>query len=116
MEISSMSRQERLLVSLGAGILGLLLNLFPVFVFSGVTFHFGGALSLYAGLLFGPALGLLTAIITNLPLLSTGNHQPDVLLSIAETMVVAWTFRRHSIQPLIADFVFRSCAVLPWSV
>jgi signal transduction histidine kinase/ActR/RegA family two-component response regulator len=77
-------------------------------------FPFGGALSLYAGLLFGPAYGLLAALITVLP--PDANSVPGSLLFALETVAVVWAFKRHSIQPVVADFVFRTCAILPWSI
>ena len=111
-----MQQRTRVLLTTGAGVLGLLINLFPVPIFTGVTFHFGGALYLSAGILFGPAYGLLAGIIASLTLIPAWNQLYVVLLAAIEAVVVSWAVRRHSIQPVVADFIFRLCAVLPWSI
>ena len=57
------SLRTRLSLSFGAGALGLIVNLFPIYVFTGAHFYFGGALDVFAGIVLGPQYGLLAAAI-----------------------------------------------------
>ena len=111
-----MSLHRRLLLSIGAGLAAFLINLFPVPVFTGVMFYFGGALYVCAGIVLGPIYGVLAAVISNIPLNASWTQISLLFLFPVEAAVVAWAVRRHSIQPVVADFVFRFCAVLPWSI
>jgi signal transduction histidine kinase/ActR/RegA family two-component response regulator len=104
-----------ILISICAGLLGALINLVPVPIFTGVLFYLGGTLYLCTGILFGPAYGLLTAFISITPLFREWSGAALPFFGL-EAMIVSWAFRRHSIRAATADFVFRACTVVPWSI
>ena len=111
-----MAYRKPLLLSIAAGLLALILNLFPVPIFTGVLFYFGGALSLAAGILIGPGYGFLAAIIGNIPVLPDWRHPFALLVFGLEALIVSWAVRRHSIRTVTADFVLRVSALLPWGM
>src|SRR5262249_43077435 len=108
--------RKRILLSIAAGTIGLLVSQFPVPIFTGATFRLGGALYLATGILLGPLYGLLAGLIVALgPLAAQTQIWPIVFIAV-EALVVPWAHRRHSIPPVAASFVFRSCCVLPWGI
>src|SRR6266478_104695 len=102
------SLRTRLSLTFGAGALGLIINLFPIYVFTGAHFYFGGALDVFAGIVLGPQYGLLAAAIAYLPLAREWDQVPANLFFVVEAGIIAWAVRRHKVQPVLADFVFRS--------
>src|SRR5207244_5114502 len=112
---TSVNRRKRILLSVAAGILAILVNQFPVPVFTGALFRFGSALYLSAGILFGARYGLLAGGIVGLSGIVTWKQIWFILLFPVEGFVVPWATRRHSIPPVVATFIFRLCAVLPWA-
>jgi signal transduction histidine kinase/ActR/RegA family two-component response regulator len=111
-----MTYRKPVLLGLGWGIAGLIVNLFPVPIFTGVLFYFGGTLYLCAGILLGPLAGFLAALIASIPLIPQISHAYYLLVFASEALVVAWAVRRHRVPAVAADFGFRLCAVLPWSL
>src|SRR5688572_14309804 len=113
---ASMRHPKRLLISIGVGILGAIINLFPVPVFTGVPFYFAGPLSLSVGVLFGPWYGLIASLLAAAPPLNARADSQIILLCAFEALVVSWAVRRHSIRLLAAAFIFRICIFLPWGI
>jgi signal transduction histidine kinase/CheY-like chemotaxis protein len=111
-----MAYRKPALLSIGAGLAGLVINLFPVPIFTSVLFYFGGALYLAVGILLGPGYGLLTALIANVPLLPDWSHPQALVLFGIEAAIVGWAVRKHSVPALAVDFVVRIAALFPWSV
>src|SRR5689334_25030235 len=101
-----MSYRRPVLLSIAAGVLGLIVNLFPIATFTGVLFYFGEALCLSAGILFGPVFAVLAAMVASLATSGGWHHLRVVLLFAAEGLAVSWAVRRHGIQPVLAGFVF----------
>jgi len=114
-EISDVSYRRPILFSVAAGLIGLVINLFPVPIFTSVFFYFGGVLYLSAGILLGPAYGFLAALIASLAVVPDWTRLYVILPFGIEALIVAWAVRRHSVSAVAADFVLRGCAVLPWS-
>src|SRR6266536_3258359 len=85
----AMARRKAAFLSIGAGVLGFLINLFPVPIFTSVFFYFGGALYLCAGILLGPYYGFITALIADLPLLPDWRHPYVLVVFGIEALVVS---------------------------
>ncbi len=104
--------RRRLLISLAAGAGGCLLNLFPVDIFGGAKMTFGNVLALAVAINFGPAYGLLTSVLAEIPC-AIQAHQGYVILTHAlEAIVVGWCVRRRMI-PIVVDTVYWIVAGTP---
>jgi hypothetical protein len=111
-----MSTSRRLLITLVAGLLGAILNLFPVPVFTGAPFYVSGPLYLCVSVLFGPWYGLVAAALATAPSMVVRADFLFILLCALEALTVSWAVRKHSVRLIAAVFVFRICAALPWTI
>jgi two-component system, sensor histidine kinase len=94
-----------LAVPLAFGLLGLLVNLPRLTIFTGATLLFGGAFYLMAALLYGPWSGALAAVITALPSILLWGHKEAVCIAVAEALTVGWLARRR-VHCMLADLIF----------
>ncbi len=94
-----------LVVTVVFGLLGILVNLPKLTIFTGATLLFGGALYLMAALLFGPLYGALAALITALPSILLWGHPETACILVAEALAVGWLARRR-LNPMLADVIY----------
>jgi two-component system, sensor histidine kinase len=94
-----------LAVSVLFGLLGILVNLPKLTIFTGATLLFGGAFYLMAALLYGPWYGAIAALITALPSLLLWGHPETACILVAEALTVGWLARRR-VHPTLADLIF----------
>src|ERR1051326_139994 len=96
--------RKPVLLGVAAGFLGLVVNLFPVPIFTGGMFYFGGVAYLCAGIVLGPVYGVIAAAIASAPLVQDWMHPWAFLMFMLEALIVSWAVRRHSIGIVAADF------------
>jgi signal transduction histidine kinase/ActR/RegA family two-component response regulator len=111
-----MTTTRRLLITVGVGLLGAILNLFPIPVFTGAPFYVSGPLYLCIGTLFGSWYGLIAAALMTAPSMVVRADSLFILLCALEAVTVSWAVRKHSVRLIAAVFVFRICVALPWSI
>jgi signal transduction histidine kinase/CheY-like chemotaxis protein len=92
-------------VTLAFGLLGLLVNLPRLTIFTGATLLFGGAFYLMAALLFGPWYGAIAALITALPSVLLWGHPETACIVVAEALTVGWLARRR-VHSTLADLIY----------
>jgi signal transduction histidine kinase/CheY-like chemotaxis protein len=92
-------------VTLAFGLLGLLLNLPHLTIFTGAPLLFGGAFYLMAALLYGPWYGAMAALITALPSVLLWGHPEAACILAAEALTVGCLARRR-VQLMLADLIF----------
>ena len=101
-----------LAVTVVFGLLGILVNLPKLTIFTGATLLFGGALYLMAALLFGPWYGALAALITALPSILLWGHPETACMVVTEALAVGWMARRR-VNPMLADVIFWAAVGTP---
>ncbi len=94
-----------LMVTLAFGLLGILVNLLHLTIFTGAPLLFGGAFYLMAALLYGPWYGALAALITALASGLLGGHPETACIAIAEALTVGWLARRR-VNSMLADLIY----------
>src|SRR6202167_5956548 len=94
-----------LAVSVLFGLLGILVNLPKLTIFTGATLLFGGAFYLMAALLYGPWYGAIAALITALAPGLLWGHPETACIVISEAVTVGWLAKRR-MHPTLADLVF----------
>jgi signal transduction histidine kinase/ActR/RegA family two-component response regulator len=99
------SARRRILASLAAGLAGLALNCFPLYLPGGETLTFGEVFSLLVTLTLGPAFGILTAILVEFPIWVHAIGSGVILAHVLEVTVVGALVRRR-VLPLYASAMF----------
>ncbi len=94
-----------LAVTLVFGLLGILVNLPRLTIFTGATMLFGGVFYLMAALLYGPWYGALAALVTALPSLLLWDHPETACIVVAEAFTVGWLARRR-LHPTLAALIY----------
>ena len=94
-----------LVVTLAFGVLGMLVNLPRLTIFTGAALWFGGIFHLMAALLFGPMYGAIAALLTVIPCAVLWGHPETACIVVAEAVTVGWLARRR-MHPTLADLVF----------
>ncbi len=103
---------QKLLISLIVGVLGYLVNCFPMTVFGRVEIVFGGVCYLLIAICYGPVYGLLAALIAAAkPVELWGQPYPFIFMGL-EAVVVGWLFRKRW-QPFLADLLYWGTLGLP---
>src|ERR1700722_18043171 len=90
------------MVTLAFGLLGILVNLPHLTIFTGAALLFGGAFYLMAALLYGPWHGAVAALLTALPSILLWGHPEAAYIVVAEALTVGWLARRGMGSPLAA--------------
>jgi signal transduction histidine kinase len=94
---------RRVLIVVAAGLVGVVLNSFPVMLVGGVFMAIGQALALASAIVMGPVAGVVSAGIAAGPLLKFG--QPTTwLLFVLEALIVGFLSRRR--RPIVSDLVY----------
>jgi two-component system, sensor histidine kinase len=94
-----------LAVTFVLGLLGILVNLPRLNIFTGATLLFGGVFYLMAALLFGPRYGAVAALMTALPSVLLWGHRETACILVAEALTVGWLARRR-VHPTLADLIY----------
>jgi two-component system, sensor histidine kinase len=94
-----------LLVALAFGVLGLLVNLPRITIFTGASLLFGGVFYLAIALLYGPVYGAITALLTAIPSVLLWGHPETVFLLVLEALAVGWLAQRR-LHPTVADLIY----------
>jgi len=92
-------------VTLAFGLLGILVNLPHLTIFTGAALLFGGAFYLMAALLYGPWHGAVAALLTALPSILLWGHPEAAYIVVAEALTVGWLARRR-MPSMLADLIF----------
>ncbi len=97
-----MSKQANriLLLSLGAGICGLVCNLLPYTLRDGVHLYWGGIFAVMAALALGPVEGMLAAVLSQLPAQWMEEHWISLVSAVAEAALAGLVIRRGKCWPL----------------
>jgi two-component system, sensor histidine kinase len=96
---------RRLAVTLVFGLLGILVNLPRLNIFTGATLLFGGVFYLMAALLFGPVYGGIAAFLTALPSMLLFGHPEAASILMAEAFTVGILARR-GVHRTLADLIY----------
>jgi signal transduction histidine kinase/DNA-binding response OmpR family regulator len=103
---------KKLLISVIAGLLGYLVNCFPMTVFGRVEIVFGGVCYLLIAICYGPVYGLLAALIAAAkPVELWGQPYPLIFMGL-EALAVGWLLRKRW-QPFLADLLYWGTVGLP---
>src|SRR5579863_2132042 len=94
-----------LAVSVLFGLLGILVNLPQLTIFTGATLLFGGVFYLMAALLFGPVFGAIAAFLTALPSMLLWGHPETAAILMGEALMVGWLARRR-VHRTLADLIY----------
>ena len=94
-----------LALSLIAGGLGFILNCFPVTIVEARPITFGGVFGWVVIILCGPWYGLLTTVITALPVMLAWHSPVPMLMLSLEAITVGWLVRKK-MTPLVADLFY----------
>ncbi len=97
--------RRRLLASIAAGVAGFALNCFPLRLAGGTPLAFGEVFSLLIALTLGPSYGLLTAMLTELPMLVLCPGGGVLITHVLEACAVGILVRRRML-PLSASAMF----------
>ena len=100
------------MVTLAFGLLGILVNLPHLTIFTGAALLFGGAFYLMAALLYGPWHGAVAALITALPSILLWGHPEAAYIVVAEALTVGWLARRR-MPSMLADLIFWAAVGTP---
>lgn len=87
------------------GVIGFVLNLHPVHLFSDLTLVFGPAFSILVALSVGPVAGAMTAAVVSTALFWSWDNPYAVLFFVLEAFVVGWLYRKEW-NELLAVSVF----------
>ncbi len=108
-----LTRQQRTLIALGAGLAGCLLNLPQLEVFGGAHLLLGGMFGIAAAITVGGPLGALAAAIAAIPTIFQWHTISGLFLYAAEAFVIGVLIRR--VRPLVADILFWLLLGLPYT-
>ncbi len=97
--------RRRLLASIAAGVAGFALNCFPLRLAGGTPLAFGEVFSLLIALTLGPWFGLLTALVTEMPMWVLCPGGGVFLTHVLEACAVGILVRRRML-PLSASAIF----------
>lgn len=95
-----------------AGLGGYVLNGFPIEVYSGVHFIWGGLLSVPVSLVRGPGWGLVAAVIASSRTVGLWGHPYAWVTLSLEGLVVGWLVRRKR-EPLTAGLLYWGVLGMP---
>src|SRR5579864_6017774 len=95
-----------LAVTVVLGLLGILVNLPKITIFTGATLLFGGVFYLMAALLYGPWCGAIAALLTALPSMLMWGHPETAGFLIAEAAAVGLLTKRRHLHPMLADLIY----------
>ena len=104
--------ERGLVVSLAFGVLGLLVNLPGLSIFTGATVLLGGVFYLGAALLYGPIYGAIAAAITAIPSMLLWGHPETVFILVLEALTVGWLARRR-LHATVADLIYWAAVGMP---
>jgi signal transduction histidine kinase/sensor domain CHASE-containing protein len=104
--LSSLVRQHRWAAGVLLGLLGLLLNAFPVRLSPGIDALFGGVAYLLAAVALGPGPGFLAAAIASVRTVWLWGHPWAWLIFSLEALVVGYLVLRWSRRPLTATALY----------
>jgi len=104
--------RRRILVSLAAGLAGFALNYFPLPLPGGAPLTFGEIFSLLVALTLGPAYGILSAVLADLPIKTHAYGSGVCLMHALEACSVGILVRRRFL-PLYASAMFWLMAGAP---
>jgi two-component system, sensor histidine kinase len=96
---------RRIVVTLAFGLLGILVNLPQISIFTGASLLFGGVFYLAIALTYGPTYGAVAALISGLPSILIWRHPEAGFLLVAEALTVGWLARRH-LYPAVAELLY----------
>jgi signal transduction histidine kinase/CheY-like chemotaxis protein len=92
-------------VTVGFGLLGILVNLPQFTIFTGARLLFGGVFYLGVALMYGPAYGAFAALISALPAMLWWGQPETACILVAEGLTVGWLARRR-FHPAAADLIY----------
>ena len=102
-------------VTVGFGILGLVVNLAHFAIFSDATLLLGGVFYLTIALLYGPVYGAVAALIAVMPDTLPGRHPETALVLLLEAPVVGWLAKRR-LLPILADLIYWAAVGTPLAI
>jgi two-component system, sensor histidine kinase len=105
-----------LLVTAVFGLLGLLVNLLHITIFTDASLLFGGVFYLAITLLYGPLYGTLAALIAAAPAVILCEHPQTSLVLLLEPWTVGWLVQRRRLRPIIADLIYWAAIGTPLAV
>jgi two-component system, sensor histidine kinase len=94
-------KHRRILACVAAGLVGLVVNRFPLILPGGAPLTFGEVFSLLVALTLGPVFGTLTAIVVEIQAFGSGALYVHALEAFAVGMLV-----RRRVMPLYASVIF----------
>jgi signal transduction histidine kinase/CheY-like chemotaxis protein len=97
---------RKLIISVLAGLLGLLVNQFDLTIYSTITMIFGSVLYLLIAIVYGPVYGLLSALIAVSETLRLWGHPYALLYFGLEAVAVGWLTRRWRMLPTLASALY----------
>ncbi|MBA4157251.1 MAG: GAF domain-containing protein [Gemmatimonadetes bacterium] len=103
---SSLVRRHRWGAGALLGVLGLLLNAYPIALTPGIDWLFGSVAYLLAAIALGPGPGVLAAAIASSRTIWLWDHPWAWLIFSLEALVVGYLFTRGNRRPLTADALF----------
>jgi signal transduction histidine kinase/DNA-binding response OmpR family regulator len=103
---------KKILISLLAGVLGYLVNCFPMPVFGRVEIVFGGICYLIIAICYGPVYGLLAAAIAASKTIDLWGQPYALIIMSLEAFMVGWLVRKRW-QPFFAELCYWCTLGLP---
>ena len=105
------NKTRQIMIVLGAGLLGLVLNALPLPVIGNIHFRLGGLLAVQLAIECGPWCGLIAALVASL---GGGLTNLPIALPItgAEVLVIGYGFRRK-IPPIMSSFAYWAILGVP---
>ncbi len=97
--------RRRLLATLAAGVVGLTLNCFPVWLPGGAPLTFGEVFSLLIALTLGPVYGCLAALLVEIPVTMHSMGFGILLTHLEEAAIIGFLVRRR-VLPVYAAALF----------
>ena len=105
------NKTRQIMIVLGAGLLGLLLNALPIPVIGNIHFRLGGLLAVLLTIECGPWHGILAAMVAGLGCGLT-NLPMALPVTGAEVLVISYGFRRK-IPPIVSSFAYWTILGVP---
>jgi signal transduction histidine kinase/CheY-like chemotaxis protein len=103
---------KKILISLLAGVLGYLVNCFPMPVFGRVEIVFGGVFYLIIAICYGPVFGLIAALMAATKTIDLWGQPYALIFMGFEALTVGWLVRRRW-QPFFAELFYWCTLGLP---
>jgi signal transduction histidine kinase/DNA-binding NarL/FixJ family response regulator len=97
---------RKLIITVLAGLLGLLVNQFDLTIYSTITMIFGSVFYLLIAIVYGPVYGLLSALIAVSETLRLWGHPYALLYFGLEAVAVGWLTRRWRMLPALASALY----------